>query len=526
MGLFDSLSEAITGGSNESTEKQFTELREALNMSQGNALLLQENLAQLELAMEDEGWRRFGMSKQMEFTRGGLENLINVARMMYMSNPLIKHAVDVKTFYTWGQGVSVHAADETIESGTIQPMIEHPGNEAELYAQQARLLTDVDQQVEGNVFFRMPTDYDGRVDIRSIPTKEIQDIHTKPGDTQQVWFYRRVWTEDEFSLQTGEVESKGYDKLYPDYRHQPRHKPKRIGPYEVMWDEPIIHQRTGGLKNMRFGIPEVYAALDWARAYKKFLEQWHSIVSSLARFAWKRTTTPEKLEEERRKLNSTVTRDNATEGNPPPAAGSVLMDVAGSDMEPIKTAGVTTKADDARASRLMVAAATGLPDTILSGDVDIGNFATSKTLDRPTELMMRNRQIMWQHLDKAVFGYAIDAKVRRGQLEGKVEYSRFGSESIVIPPEAKDYGVLISYPPVLEHDAGDVVKAIVSAATLDGKMEAGTIERPLLVKMLLEALNVEDVDAEIKNMNPDDQQAINTAVTAVREAAKELFNAA
>jgi hypothetical protein len=34
----------------------------------------------------------------------------------------------------------------------------------------------------------------------------------------------------------------------------------------------------------------VYAALDWARAYKEFLEDWASIAKALSRFAWKSRT--------------------------------------------------------------------------------------------------------------------------------------------------------------------------------------------------------------------------------------------
>jgi hypothetical protein len=171
----------------------------------------------------------------------------------------------------------------------------------------------------------------------------------------------------------------------------------------------VYHQRTGGVKKMKFGAPETFAALDWARAYRKFLEDWHSIVSSLARFAWKQTSTESRLQATKRRVGSTISGENPTEGNPAPPAGSVFLKAGDNDVEPIPKQGSMTSAEDARASRLMVGSAMDLPDTILSGDAATGNLATAKTLDRPTELAIRSRQFMWTHWHQRVFRYAVEA---------------------------------------------------------------------------------------------------------------------
>ena len=50
--------------------------------------------------------------------------------------------------------------------------------------------------------------------------------------------------------------------------------------------------------------------------------------------------------------------------------------------------------------------------TILSGDLDQGNLATAKTLDRPTELAMMDRQQLWADIFQRLINYQIDWWVR------------------------------------------------------------------------------------------------------------------
>lgn len=464
--------------------------------------LLQEDLRRLELAMEEEGWRRLSTRLDREFTRSGLDDLMKLSRAMYLSHPLIQRAVNVRTYYTWGQGVEFTAAEQRIQDEVILPLIEDDGNRCELYGHQGRVLTDVDQMVDGNTFHALFTGPNGEISVRSIPAEEIRDIHTSPDDRRQVWFYRRSWTQQSFSLRTGDTKQETIDALYPDWRYQPTSKPQKIGSYEVMWDSPVIHLRTGGLKQMRFGVPETYAALDWARAYRRFLEDWHTIVASLARFAWSMTTKGRKVAAAKEKLGSTIPTSGYEE-NRPPAAGSVFIAPEGDQLTPIPKTGASTSADDARPSRLMVAAAMDLPDTILSGDPDMGNLATAKTLDRPTELAMRHRQTLWADFHQDLFRYAIQAKIRRGGL-----------------PANLDESVDVSFPPILEHDTQALVTAIVTAATLDGKAEAGTIPREKLSEMLLTALGEQDVQATLEQLGKEQQASLAQAVEALAEAVR------
>jgi hypothetical protein len=480
----------------------------------------QENLARLEDSNEAGEWKRVAFNVEREFTRPGLDDICDLSRAMYLSHPLIKRLVNVTTYYTFGQGVTYKAMDDRVQKEVLLPHLEDEGNKRELYGHQARILTDVDQLVEGNVFMALFTDMEGSVKLRSFPTKQIREIYHMKGDARSITFYRRQWTEQVFDEERGTTKSVQEEGLYPDYLYHPKNKPEKIGRLNVHWDSPIIHKRTGGMKDMQFGIPETYAALDWARAYRKFLENWHTLVASLAKFAWNATTKGSKLKAGKEKLRSTLEDSDTFEDENETVPGGVYLGKPGEKLEAIPKTGAHTSAEDARPSRLMVAAAGDIPDTILSGDVDVGNYATSKTLDRPTWLRMRNRQFTERDWHQAIFRYLIDAKVRAGNLPGKVIWESDGSNSYVEPKI--DAEVKVAFPPILQEDTLDMVKAIIAAATLEGKTEAGTIPPEQISKMLMETLEVEDIDNVLSEIDASERRDLQNALEDLEKMSKSF----
>lgn len=521
MGVLDRLSESIKRGSERSeTEQELMAARESLRSANTMADYFAENLTRLELAQEEMGWRRMAATTKREFTRAGLADIIELSHAMYLNNPLINRAVNVTTFYTWAQGVLMKAADDKLQKEIIEPMLSNDWNKAEFYSHSARLLSDVEQLVEGNIWGVLFTDLEGNVELRSVPTEQIQQIHHAEGDQRKIYFYRRFYAESVFDVSTGQSRLVQKQVLHPDWRYQPRDRPDEIGGIKVEWDAPIIHLKSGGLKSMMFGVPETYAAMDWARAYKKFLENWHSMIASLSKFSWQVTTKGSKVKGTADKLKSTIPEDPEEIERNDRSAGGAFVGKPGDEITPIPKNAATTSADDSRPSRLMVASAMNMPDTILSGDVDIGNFATSKTLDRPTELYMKSRQMFWADFHTDIFRYSIEAKVRRGKLPGKVLWTPDGDNSTA--QYAGDADIEVSYPPILEQDMGNVVRAVVAAMTLEGKEEAGAVPRDVGSKKLLEALGVEDVEDALKQLSPEEVGQLQEDVKDLQEAFKKF----
>lgn len=501
--------------------------------------LLSEQIAALELALEDISWTRLAAQTDMEFSRDGLRRICEISRIFYLKNPLIKRALNVQADYVFGQGITIQAEDPTVDR-VVRDFIDDTKNRAELTRQQAQLEKEVELAISGNLFFVFFTNpASGRVRVRTIPVGEIEEIICNPEDAKDPWFYKRVWSESRIDLETGTSGITMRSAYYPDWHYAPEEKPGTIGGHPVQWESPVYHVRVGGLADMRFGVPEVYAGLDWAKAYVEFLEDWATLTRAYSRFAWQLTTKGGKrgIAAARTKLGSTV-GTSAGETNPAPVTGSIFVGDENTSMTPIKTSGATVSSEDGRRLMLMVAATVGLPESFF-GDVSVGTLATAKSLDRPTELKFRSRQTLWGDVFKEIMDFVILKAVKASRLAGEVIPEDDGTPRVEleIPGQGRKSAsstVRVEFPPILEHDVAASVNAIVTAATLGGMDPAGTIDERTVSRMLLQALGADEIEnlldliypADEEGNEPDEtESAVVEAMRNLREALKDVIHA-
>lgn len=451
-------------------------------------LMMRERLAELELQLEDRGWEQLTGEGTAELSRKALQRLCALSRVMYLKNPLINRAVSLEASYVFGQGVVIQCEDEATNT-IIQDFLDDEDNKAELTSHQARMLKDIDLTVLGNVFFVLFKQAGtGKVKIRTIPVDEVQEIICDPEDARKVWYYKRMWQQRTLNGDGTYGASEQKTAYYPDWRYDELEATRRaeIGGAPVLWDSPVKHIKVGGMSDMKFGIPETYSALDWGRAYKEFLEDWATISRALSKFAWSMTTPngSRGVQAAKTKLNTLLGRPgNVIDKNPPPIAGSTFIGSDGHNMEPMKIGGANISAEDGRRLLLMVAAGMGFPETFF-GDASVGTLATAKSLDRPTELKMIDRRTVWGDVFKDLVGYAIGQRITDG----------FTSDT--------KQKIDVDWPPLLEHNIGEAVDAIIAAGTLDGKRLAGTIDIETLTRLMLTALGYDDIDEELKKHPP------------------------
>lgn len=183
----------------------------------------------------------------------------------------------------------------------------------------------------------------------------------------------------------------------------------------------------------------------------------------------------------------------------------------GAEVKPIKTAGSTTGPDEARALRSMVAAGSDTPEHFF-GDSDVGNFATSSTLDRPTELKMIARQKMWVDVIECFCNKLIEwsaasvgGKLHKAGYRAEYVRDRFDGTSTVIitAPNGSTTVVNIEFPNILERDVTDRVRALVQAVTLGGSPAEGIFpDRKVVCRWLTEALGEQDAERITDLMYP------------------------
>lgn len=488
-------------------------LAESLQQERWTNDLLRESIAELQLALEDAGWQRVIIDGQREFDAVGRRKIAELSRVMFLKNPLINRAVTLQAMYVWAQGVSITSDDEDTQA-FIDAFFADAKNQVE-FGHQARTLKEQDLQVFGNLFFALFTDaIEGVTRVRTIPADEIADIICDPDDAKEPWLYKRVSSQPVLNEDSGTITHTQRTAYYPALGYQPDARRDAIGGAPVMWDSPVYHVKVGTLSDMKFGVPETYQAIDWARAYKTFLENWFSIVKAYSRFAWHASGQggQQMVDRLKTRLNANTASGSTLDTNPPSTTASTFIG-SGVKLDPIRTAGATTSAEDGRRGLLMVCAAMGLPETFF-GDVSTGNLATAKSLDRPTELKFRDRQELWKSILITILEYAI----ARNQRAANGRLRLAGGEQ---KPQIR-----VTFPPILEHDIREQIGAIVQGATLDGKTPSA-ITWKTTARLVLEALGVQDVNAELAALEDewDDEDADATPAPGVAEALRELRGA-
>lgn len=471
-------------------------------MDNGTIAYLSERLLELELALENQDWTRMTWESGQEFSREGLRRIAELSRLMYLKNPLIRRGVRVQADYVFAQGVTIRCIDPAVNE-FLQEFIDDERNQVGLFGHEVLLSKERSLQIHGNLFLTLFTDrLTGRVVMRTIPATQVEAIIADPQDQQTPWYYKRSWNEQQFDVGSGLSVPVPRQAYYPDWRYMPRAKPRTIGGLPVMWDAPVYHVAVGGLDDMQFGVSESYSGLDWAKAYKSFLEDWATITRAYSRFAFNLTTKGGARGVAAAKAALGTTYGNGGVGietNPPPVTGATFIAGEGTKIDPIRTSGATTKMDDGRRLLLMVAASQGLPETFY-GDVSVGTLATAESLDRPTELSFSSRQQLWKTILRAVCRYALSVMVRapRSALQGTVEIKDDGTPKIMVRNVDGDMvapDIIVEFPPLIEHSTVDMIDAIAKAAPL-------LPDARLIASLMLSALGVADIDEVLERMFP------------------------
>jgi hypothetical protein len=478
------------------------QLSEQLRTEQESNLMLQETVADLQLALEDTGWRKLAQGVQQEFTEQGRRQIRHLCRTMAISNPLIKRGLTIRIGYIWGQGVEVTArvddADEAVVVDVNQLIGDFDSdNESSLTGSQACEELERAQGTDGEVFLALFTSpLTGRVQTRSTPTDEITDIITNPEDRDEPWFYIREYVETviEAGYQPGNTRSRQQTRkvAHPALGYRPAMRIKVLNGAEVRWDAPMLHVPVNRLDGWKHGIPDAYASIAWARMYRDFLVDWAGLTKSLSKIAWKATG------DTRSRAAKAATAAQAISTHVPSRTGDAGQMAAmgpGVNLEAVSKSGATIDADSGKPLAGMAAAGLGLPVTMLLADPGTtGARAVAETLDKPTILEMGMRRLLWQAARTRILEHVITAAVEapRGRLAGGTLIDDWGRKHTTLAGGVEPT-LEFTWPPLADLDPVKLIEAIVSADST-GKMPPLTT-----VKLLLQVLGVEDVDKVLRD---------------------------
>lgn len=508
------------------------QLQAELRASQENELLLREGMADLVLALEDKGWVDIASSVQRDFSPEARKALTSLCRTMAIANPLLKRGMLVRIGYIWGQGVQVRAraaGDEQAQDVNAVVQGFWDANAATFSGDEAHDQLERGAATEGNVFiccFTSPMT--GDVRIRTALADEVVDILTNPDDRDEPWYYIREIPQKvvEAAYQRGQTRTRNQVArvAHPALGYRPQQRPKSINGIPIRWDAPIKHVKVNPVAGWRFGVPDVYASLAWARAYKDFLVDWAQHMHSLALITWQASggtkTKSQKIAGEIARAG----QNGPGVGIAPPVgtgvAGQAAVGTSDVKLEAVSKSGATVDANSGKPLAGMAAAGLGLPVTMLLADPGVtGARAVAETLDLPTILEMGMRRLLWQAAFTEVLEYVIDqaAIAPRGPLRGTMARDEWGGLQVTLTGDVEktlDW----DWPPLVDVDPVELVNAIVASADT-------TLGRAIpltLMRLLLNALGVKDVDEVLEDVTDEDGNFKDPDATA-GQAAVDAF---
>ncbi len=478
--------------------------------------------ADIELALQNVEWRREVNMARLEFSRWGIQRIIEICRLYYIKHPWIRRGVNLKAAYVFGQGVELSSPDpdanECLKS--FRERNKSVLGQVGLCAQQRSKSTD------GNKFTALFADKEGRgeVNVRIIDATEIMDIVTNPDDSKEEWYFRRVWTQRNFDPQSGITSTGTAECWYPALGYEPDFELQQINNIDVDWNMRIHHRKCGGIDGWLFGCPPIFPALDDSREGRKFLNNWASVWAALRQIALTVTTKggQQALEGIKGQWQTTVgPTSNLLDQNPPSVAGSMFGSGPGTVLSAFKTQGSGGDPKEICELRNMVACVLEIPPTWL-GDMETSNLSTAQTLDRPTELGFLLEQEEWQE-DLSIFGAyqlkiaaaASGSKLKEALDMRKVTTIRVTEARRVMVDchwvyrEAKKkkpdvIEVLVNFPSIREGDQPARVAAIVAAMTLGNKGgQIIGIDEKVGVRELYDALGMPNGDEHAEEQYPD-----------------------
>ena len=505
------------------------QLQAQLRAEQEQNLLLNETMADMVLALEDKGWQSISAAVNQDFTPEARKALRQLCRTMVISNPLLKRGVQIRIGYIWGQGVQVRArAAGNEQAQDVNAVVQTfwDDNAKTLGGDEAHDQLERLVATEGDAFITCFTSpVTGAVQVRTALADEVVDIITNPDDREEPWYYVRHVPQQvvEPGYKAARVRQQIAKVAHPALGYRPQKRPKTLNGMPVRWDAPIKHVRVNPVPGWRFGVPDVYASLAWARAYKDFLVDWAQLTRSLSKIAWQATGGTKGRAAQ---IAQEMARGNGggTIGPIPPVgsspAGQAAVGTADVKLEAVSKSGATIDANSGKPLAGMAAAGLGLPVTMLLADPGVtGARAVAETLDLPTVLEMGMRRLLWQAAFTEIIEYVIDQAViaPRGPLRGTLARDEWGHLEVVLTGEVEKT-LEWEWPPLVDMDPVELVKALVTAS----ESAIGRSVPLVLLRLLLNALGVKDVDEVIEEVAPDG--VWTDPDTTAGQAAVDAFN--
>lgn len=356
------------------------ELRSTIQQLADQNEYLEESMADLALRVDDMGWKPLGQyGGDREIPLATLQEMADTCQALVTMNPQVKRGIAARTSYIWGQGVVVGTREDRWFTRSVQRTI---GTTV------AQLEMERTAAATGNLFFLVDT---ANRYVRRIPFHQIGATMADPDDPETVTYVKRTYNRRVVPFDgTNATTTDNPEEVWYPTDELEGTPARRILNVPVDRTQRIVHVPFNRQIGWSLGVPDVFAVVFWAKAYKEFLENCATLSRAYARFAAKVTSNSKKGQQRvASKMAEAPSRDPATGQYRDVGATAALG--AGTDLSFMQTVR-PVEFDAGSPLAAMVAAGLEVPLPVLTSDPGSGNRATAETLDDPTVLSMQARQ--------------------------------------------------------------------------------------------------------------------------------------
>lgn len=448
---------------------------------------------------------------------------IKRARKIRASNPIAKRSVTLVVHYTLGDGVTVKAQDPQFVGPVINEFWNDPDNKIALTSHEAMSELVDSLMVDGELYLAFFIGENGEVKVRTIDPLEIDDVITHPDDARRPLLYKRTFKRRTYDAKRDEyvIDSQPRVLYYRDIENRfneidPDRDPIPV-PANKLAPAYIYHVKIN--KQGKFGSSELYASLEWARAFKTFMDDRVAINKAAAAITHVRKVagTPEAVRQAARAVPGQY--GDPSRFLPNGVARTTAAWVVNSDAiqdQWMKTdTGALNAIEDARMLLMIFGAGVGIPMHWL-GEGGDANLATAAAMNEPVIRQFQFWQQLWRGIFTVIFRVVILEAVRHGRIPGEIiedpergtlvyALKKYGEVDRGVPENDEEQKrweaernqpisdwVDIDFPPII---LKDVKNELIAIEALGRLMPPGNLEAvKVIVSMALTALGINDVD--------------------------------
>lgn len=420
------------------SESAGTPIADMLEVKAANSVLsneverLSESLADVQLALDNVGWRPLGEDADMnELPLATIKNYTQVTRALAVINPLIKRGIAVRTAYIWGNGIKLDGLEKH------EKFVKSAVNQKYLLSDKAQMELEQCLATDGNFFLLVtkpgPKSTDGAV--ARVPMRQITGTISNPDNSEEIWFYKREWkTVTTKARSTEEVEKENVE-YYPavDYDEKANGMPRQFKTKKVNQDSRIAAHSVNKQTGWKWGVPDLLSVIFWAKAHKEFLESQATLVKAYSRFAWKVSNpTAANAKAAATKVGTAPTIDPMT--GQPQSVGATAVTGMGATISSVGRTGGSVDFEAGLPLAGYVAAGMNVPLNELTADAGNANRASAETLGSSNEKVMKARQSEHVMFFESVFNYlGFEVKVTFEKIEEEAVYRQIQSVVSLLP---------------------------------------------------------------------------------------------